>query len=98
MKATRLAVLVLLLVGGVWTFRAQAAQAQFGSFMVQSKTSGQQKWQLEDRWDVVPGTLEEAEARAQAQAAFDALLAAHSGGTREYRMVHCTELAYEVRP
>lgn len=74
------------------------AQASFGSFMVQTKTSGQQKWQLEEQYDIDPVTLPEGEAGALAQVAFDTLLASHSGGSREYRMVRCTELAYEVRP
>lgn len=71
------------------------AQAEFGSYMVQSKRSGQQKWQLEDQFDLAGDTTG---AFGQAMAAFDALVAGHTGGTAEYRMVRCTELAYEVRP
>lgn len=67
------------------------------AFVIESKTAGQPKWHREDEFiaDIASG-YPESDAQADAQAAFDALHAAHSGGTREYHMLKCVELAYEV--
>jgi hypothetical protein len=69
-------------------------------FVVQSKAQNQQKWQLDDQFDVDPENgVDEGSAQAQAQAAFDALYGAHQGGSvREYRMLRCEKYGYEVRP
>jgi hypothetical protein len=69
------------------------------AFTVESKTSGQQKFQVEDQFvvDLASG-YPEGVALADARAAWDALYTNHNGGTREYRLVRCEELGFEVRP
>lgn len=57
--------------------------------------------QIDEMFVVAPEAdppVYDAEAAAAAQAAFDALVAAHTGGAREYRLMRCEELAYESRP
>jgi hypothetical protein len=68
-------------------------------FQVTSRRAGQQKAQLEAEYIPDPRNgYEEYTAREEAQAFFDNLHASHSGGTTEYVMLQCTELANEVRP
>lgn len=77
------------------------AQLTGTAFVVQSKTASQQKWQTENEYvtdNNANPPYTEGEASFDAQAAFDALVATYSGGNREYRVVSCSELRYEVRP
>lgn len=69
------------------------------AFTVESKTAGQQKFQLEEQFIVNRGAgYEESQALADARAAWESLYGAHTGGTREYRLIRCEEYGYEVRP
>ena len=65
-------------------------------FEVQSKTANQSKWQNEDEFIVTP-ELPEGDAAGAAYVLFDQVVASHSGGAREYRVVRCEEQRYESR-
>ena len=67
-------------------------------FTVQSKQSGQQKWQIESKFLPDGGLYQESNAQADAVAAFQTLYEGHNGGPKEYRLVKCIEFGYEERP
>ena len=68
------------------------------TFVVETKNENQTKWQLDEEFPVDAVNGPQSEAQEAAFAAFTAALAAYSGGTREYRVMKCIELSYEMRP
>lgn len=69
------------------------------SFVVQSKQLNQSKWQTEDTFEVdVANGYTEGNVQEDATALFNSVVAGHTGGAKEYRMMRCSELMYEQRP
>lgn len=69
------------------------------AFTVESKTAGQQKFQIEEQFLVNRAAgFDDQAAENAARAAWEALYTGHNGGTREYRYLKCEERGYEVRP
>lgn len=70
------------------------AQAPDGvMFVVQSKQLNQTKWQTEDTFEVDSANgYMEGNAQEDATALMNSVVAGHTGGAKEYRMMRCTEL------
>lgn len=69
------------------------------SFVVQSKQLNQTKWQTEDTFEVDSANgYMEGNAQEAATALFNSVVAGHTGGAKEYRLMRCAELVYEQRP
>lgn len=68
-------------------------------FLVQSKTENQQNFQTHAEFIAdSANNYPESNAQEDANAYFQQLFGAHSGGTTEYRMIRYVEYGYEVRP
>lgn len=68
------------------------------AFLIESKNTSQSKWQKEDGFFVGLTTgYSEGQADADSAAAFAAVVAGHTGGSKEYRRMKCIELSYESR-